>query len=205
MRRPRVLVVAAVVGLTACGSGGPKSGGSATYGPACSSASTVAGSNSGPETNPAGDIPDDQAFVAYSPPDGLYSVKVPEGWARTQSAAHVAFTDKLNRIDLQVVDAPTAPTVESVKADDVPALAAANTCFDVGAVGTVTRTAGTAVRVTYRADAAADPVTGKVVPDDVERYTFWKDGKAVVLTLSGPVGSDNVDPWKIVTDSFAWR
>jgi hypothetical protein len=25
-----------------------------------------------------------------------------------------------------------------------------------------------------------------------------------VLTLTGPVGADNVDPWKIVTDSFKW-
>jgi len=25
-----------------------------------------------------------------------------------------------------------------------------------------------------------------------------------VLTLSGPVGADNVDPWRIVTDSLAW-
>jgi hypothetical protein len=61
------------------------------------------------------------------------------------------------------------------------------------------------VLVTYGADAAADPVTGKVVHDDVERYAFWKDGKEVVLTLSGPAGSDNVDPWRVVTDSFGWR
>jgi hypothetical protein len=26
----------------------------------------------------------------------------------------------------------------------------------------------------------------------------------VTLTLSAPVGSDNVDPWRTVTDSFRW-
>ena len=201
-----LITLAAVVGLTACGSGGSsKPPASATYGSACPSESTVAGSSDGPETNPPGDIPDNQAFVAYSPPDNLYSVKVPEGWARTESAGAVAFTDKLNRIELRVVDAPVAPTVDSVKADDVAALAAANACFELGDVTSVKRTAGTAVRVTYRADASADPVTGKVVHDDVERYAFWKDGKEVVLTLSGPAGSDNVDPWRTVTDSFGWR
>jgi hypothetical protein len=56
----------------------------------------------------------------------------------------------------------------------------------------------------YRADAAADPVTGKVVNDDIERYQFWKNGTLVTLTLSGPHGADNVDPWRIVTDSFRW-
>ena len=29
-------------------------------------------------------------------------------------------------------------------------------------------------------------------------------GKDVVLTLSGPKGADNVDPWRIVTDSLRW-
>jgi hypothetical protein len=26
----------------------------------------------------------------------------------------------------------------------------------------------------------------------------------VVVTLSAPVGSDNVDPWRIITDSLSW-
>jgi hypothetical protein len=69
----------------------------------------------------------------------------------------------------------------------------------------VTRKAGPAVLVTYQADSPPDPVTGKVVRDDVERYEFWRNGTEVALTLAGSAGSDNVDPWKIVTDSFAWR
>ena len=31
------------------------------------------------------------------------------------------------------------------------------------------------------------------------------DGMQVTLTLSGARGSDNVDPWKTITDSFAWK
>jgi len=38
----------------------------------------------------------------------------------------------------------------------------------------------------------------------VERYEFWKNGTAVIITLSSAAGSDNVDPWKTVTDSFVW-
>jgi hypothetical protein len=38
----------------------------------------------------------------------------------------------------------------------------------------------------------------------VERYVFFHKGKDVVLTLSGPKGADNVDPWRIVTDSLRW-
>ena len=56
--------------------------------------------------------------------------------------------------------------------------------------------------VTYEADSAPNAVTGKAVREAVERYTFWRAGQQVVLTLSGPKGADNVDPWRIVTNSL---
>jgi len=48
-------------------------------------------------------------------------------------------------------------------------------------------------------------VTGKVVRDAFERYTFYRAGKRVDLTLSGPTNADNVDPWRIVSDSLRWN
>jgi hypothetical protein len=44
-------------------------------------------------------------------------------------------------------------------------------------------------------------VTGKTVKDAVEQYIFFKNGKEVNLTLSGPTTADNVDPWKLVSNS----
>ena len=76
--------------------------------------------------------------------------------------------------------------------------------FKAGNVSTVHRRAGTAVRITYLAASPADPVTGKTVTDAVERYVFFHNGKAIVLTLSGAKGADNVDPWRTVTDSVRW-
>ena len=87
----------------------------------------------------------------------------------------------------------------------MPAIASSATNYEAGDVTSVSRTAGDAVLITYRADGEPDPVTGKVTRLDVERYEFWKDGTEVILTLSGPEGADNVDPWKIVTDSFGWQ
>jgi hypothetical protein len=71
-------------------------------------------------------------------------------------------------------------------------------------VSSVSRTAGSATRITYLAQSAADPVTGKVRRNAVERYVFFHAGRDVVLTLTGPDGADNVDPWKIVTNSLRW-
>jgi hypothetical protein len=73
-----------------------------------------------------------------------------------------------------------------------------------GKVTTVTRTAGEATRITYEARSAPDPVTGQSRTNAVERYVFPHHGKTIVLTLSGPKGADNVDPWKIVTDSLRY-
>jgi hypothetical protein len=113
------------------------------------------------------------------------------------------FTDKLNSIRVDAGTRASAPTPASLRAE-VAALGAAGGHFAAGPVNAVTRKGGRAVVAFYRLDSAPDPVTGKVVTDDVERYEFWKGGRLVTLTLAGPHGADNVDPWRIVTDSFRW-
>lgn len=196
MRTPTVIVTgAAVLALGTAGCGAASSSGGGTAKPVDPNTA---------EVNPAGDIPDDQAFVAYSPPGGGYSVKVPEGWARSSSGGATTFTDKLNSIRMESAPASGAVSTAAAKRTELPTLAKSIRGFRPGGVTQVTRNAGSAVRITYLAESAADPVTGKVSRDAVERYLFVHNGKKVVLTLTGPKGADNVDPWKIVTDSVRW-
>jgi len=152
--------------------------------------------------NPPGDIPDNQAFVAFSPAGGGYSVKVPEGWSRTSTGSATSFTDKLNNIEVAAVAAPTQPTVASVNSTDVSSVKATVAKFAMGKVTVVVRGGGSAILLTYQGDSAPDQVTGKVVRDAFERYTFYRAGKRVDLTLSGPTNADNVDPWRTVSDSL---
>jgi hypothetical protein len=105
---------------------------------------------------------------------------------------------------VETVSAASAPTITSAKATEVPAIQSASQRFSLQKVETVKRKAGDAVLITYKADSPVDPVTGKVVPDAVERYEFWKNGTEAIVTLTGPVKADNVDPWRTVTDSFTW-
>lgn len=217
VRRFVALTAAAALGLLlgACGGGAknPYGGSTGTTGsrPPAASPTTAAPASSGgvdpnaPEVNPAGDIPDNQVFVSYRPPGGQFTVKVPEGWARVVRGGTVSFTDKLNTIRMESRPAPVAPTPPSARQTELPAIKAASRHYQPGNVTQVRRAAGPAVLITYKADAPADPVTGKVVHDAVERYEFWRGGTEAILTLSGPVGADNVDPWRIVTDSFRWR
>ena len=156
------------------------------------------------ESNPPGDIPDNQAFVTYTGKSGDYTVKIPEGWARTANGSSASFTDKLNTIAVSESAAATAPTVKSTNKDVVPQLQQSTPSFSLDTVSMFTLPGGSGPLITYKVDSAADPVTNKVVRDAVERFTFWNNGKQVVLTLTGPENADNVDPWALVSESFAW-
>jgi hypothetical protein len=210
-RSPRYLLgaLSLVMGVAACSNSTSKTSSSTSTTSATSSGSSSSSSTAPvvttPEVNPAGDIPDNQVYVPFTDPSGPFTVKVPEGWSRTSTAGAVIFTDKLNSIRLEVMPAASAPTVASATANEVPTVQASSKSYKAGKVSTVQRAGGSAVLVTYEADSAPDPVTGKTIHLALERYEFWKAGKEAILTLSGPVGADNVDPWKTVTDGFAWQ
>lgn len=166
-------------------------------------------SGSGPvatESNPPGDIPDNQAYVPFTPAGGLVSVKIPEGWARVAHGSTTSFSAKLNRVEVSVTDSPSTPppTPASVQAKDVPALTQQVSKFTMGTISAVSRAGQPAILLTYQGDSAPDEVTGKVVRDAFERYIFTRGRTRVDLTLSGPTNADNVDPWRIVSDSLKW-
>lgn len=211
LRRASVSLAAAfaagtlALSLVADGCGSSSSSPSPTA-TASGAASTTTGGLAPPkkEVTPPGDIPDNQVFVAYSPRRSGFSVKVPEGWSRTSRSGATTFTDKLNSARMELSRSETSATPTAVRSEVLPHLARTVRGYAPGKVTTVNRSAGTAVKVTYQATSAPDAVTGKTHRDAVERYEFAKGGKVAVLTLTGPVGADNVDPWKIVTDAFRW-
>jgi hypothetical protein len=162
------------------------------------------GGNSAPDAGGAGDIPDHQAFVEYRPASAQYSIKVPEGWARAESGGTVTFTDKLHTITVALGTAAAAPDVAAGRAE-LSTLGTTAAGFTAGTVSALERPAGPVLLLTYRADAPADPVTGKVVNDDNERYEYWHGPSALLtVTLAGPHGADDVAPWRTVTDSVRW-
>jgi hypothetical protein len=61
------------------------------------------------------------------------------------------------------------------------------------------------VKVTSSRMSAADPVTGKRLRIVVDRYEYGKGGKVAVLELSTPVGVDNVDAYRMISESFKWQ
>ncbi|MEU0794125.1 hypothetical protein ABZ342_29000 [Amycolatopsis sp. NPDC005961] len=185
--------------LAACSSGTSAPGPSSSAQP---SGGAPASSPAETETNPAGDIPDNQAYVPFTPAGGGFTVKIPEGWASSAAGSTTTFTDKLNQVQVTSSHTGGAPTAESVTTTDVPAVQGKTPNFAMGQVSTIARTAGPVVLLTYQGDSAPNAVTGKVVRDAFERYSFFRAGLRVDLTLSGPTNADNVDPWRTVTDSL---
>ena len=197
-------VLAALVGaamvavLSGCGITTNPAAGSSARQPSSSPTQQAA------ESNPPGDIPDNQAFVLYTAADHSFTMKYPEGWARTDSGANVTFTDKFNSITVAPRDGFYQPTEDYARTVEVPEIAASTTSFTPGGISTVQRPAGSVVVITYQGDSPPSPVTGKSIRQDVQRYEFANAGRGVVVTLAAPAGSDTVDPWRVVTDSVTW-
>jgi hypothetical protein len=151
------------------------------------------------ESSPPGDIPDDQVFIPYSSPLG-FALKVPEGWARRENGDEVSFADKYNRIEVAVGRAEMAPTAQTVK----QALERAGRTVKVTNIKAAHLPAGNAVEVTFTSESEPNPVTGKSARLEDVRYVFFREGRLVTLTMSAPKGADNVDAWKMVSESFRW-
>jgi hypothetical protein len=61
-----------------------------------------------------------------------------------------------------------------------------------------------AFKVVYRTVSAPNPVTGKRVTLTVDRYYFSTPNRRAVLDLGSPVGVDNVDAYRMISQSFKW-
>ena len=156
----------------------------------------------GAQSAQAGDIPDTQAFITYRSDQGGYLLEVPEGWARTITGTNVSFNDKFNSVTIQISQAKTAPTVESVSANE------AVTLQKTGVRDVKVQSAQSinvaAILLTYTSNSDPNAVTGKQAQLENNRYLFFQNGKLATLTLSAALGADNVDQWKRMARSFKW-
>jgi hypothetical protein len=157
--RPLAIGLALGVLITGCGH---KNGSSA---PAPGEAQSAA----------TGDIPDNQVFLTFHNASAGYSIKYPEGWARTGGGRDVTFRDKDNVVHIVV------------------------------AKGRPQASARPGRKVTYRKLGTANPVTGKRVQLMVDRYVFARAGNVATLDLSTPRGVDNVDAYRLISRSFRWQ
>ncbi len=219
--RAAALVVASagLLASVACShsSAGPTSPTSPTTGPPLTTTPVSIPSSSSPgsspvptespvpaESNPPGDIPDNTAFVVYRSSAGGFQIRVPEGWGKRSTASSVSFIDKLNEIQMSWQAASAAPTVASARSTDLPQPQRTVRAYRFVQLQAKTLPGGPAVLIRYQENSEPNTVTGKQYRLDVLRFELYKSGREAFITLSSPVGADNVDPWRIVSESFTW-
>ena len=154
------------------------------------------------ETLPPGDIPDTIAYVPFHSRPLRLTISAPEGYARSFTVGTLQFSANLNTIQVSAQPAAAAPTPASVRSTEVPAIAKSTGTFKLQSITTVARPAGPAVRIAYLGDSKPNPVTGKIGTLAFERYDFFHKGREIIVLFSSPKGSDNVDPWRKITDSL---
>ncbi|MFM0197843.1 hypothetical protein PQQ65_32615 [Paraburkholderia strydomiana] len=157
-----------------------------------------------PEKNPPGDIPDTQVFVTYTSPSG-FSLKVPEGWARTDHHDGASFSDKYNALSVTVAPAASAPTATSVAGHEAADLVKTGRAVKIEAIRKVMLRSGPALLIVYTSSSEPNPVTNRQLRLESNRYLIYRRDRLAILDLSAPLGADNVDQWKLMSDSFQWR
>jgi hypothetical protein len=148
-----------------------------------------------------GDIPDNQNFLTFK--GAGFSIKYPEGWSQKKSAGGIDFQDKNNLVRIQVRKGQP-PTVASVTAE-LNKVKATSPTLKAQTPKQISLKAGPAIKVTYTTTSAPNPVTGKRVVLMVDRYELAKKGRVAVIDLGTPTGVDNVDAYRMMSESFAWR
>ena len=208
--RTTLVLLTPLLALCACSSGTSHPTGATSGPPARSlSAPPSVGATPAPaqqsavavESNPPGDIADNLAYVPYSNAAGGYRFVHPEGWTQLDSGRAVTLTGKLSGVHAEPGPRTNPPTLDQGKAD-AAALASSEAAFELRSVAATSLPGGTGVLIVYRRNSDPDPVTGRQYRDEVQRYEVVHAGHEVVLELFGPVGSDNVDAYRKISQSL---
>ncbi|MFI5049471.1 MAG: hypothetical protein ACHQEA_06355 [Gaiellales bacterium] len=195
-------------GSPSVGTSAPASSGSGGSQPSSSGAGALVAEA---QSAAAGDIPDNQVFLLYHNGSGGYSIRYPEGWARRGSAKTVLFRDKNNLV--RIVVEPGAASAQAARAavlglaGKTPSLKLVSvtrhpTCSNQG---TTEQLPLVSARVVYTTKSPPNPVTGKSVTLQVDRYYLGHGANRAVVDLGTPQGVDNVDAYCQMIKSFAWR
>jgi hypothetical protein len=158
-----------------------------------------------PEKNPPGDIPDNQIFVTYISSQGGYELEVPEGWARTENGRDVTFIYKLDGVSVSTTNTTQQPTSNDIRNNQAEQIKKTGGAVVINSIKDIQILKSPAVHMVYESNSDLDPVTNKRVRLENDVYYFYKNGSLVELRLWAPLGADNIDQWKRISNSFKWR
>lgn len=165
------------------------------------SPSDAAGSEP-PGGTTSGDVPDNAVFLTYKGADPGFSIQYVEGWQVTPKGDGVVIKDKDSSETVAIVAAP-ADVAAFVASTDLPALKA-QAGFKLIKQDVVKVGSSRYVHLVFHQKSPPDSVTGKEVPQTVDRYYVPGPNGLAVVSLATPDGVDNVDAFRQMIESFKW-
>jgi hypothetical protein len=154
------------------------------------------------ESNPPGDIPDTQAFVAFASGANGFRIDAPEGWSRMQTVDTVTFQDKFDGESVEI--RPHACPTRDPRSALADTLSRAGGATMITHIRSVVVPAGLAQYAEFEANSAPEPVTGKRVRLAENAYLLERNSRCALIKLWAPKGADNVDQWQRIVRSFRW-
>jgi len=200
----------AVAAVAAAGCGGARHASSTTSAGTTSPVATTPGTTTAGAAGlraeaasaATGDIPDNQVFVVFVDPAARYAMRYPEGWAQSGHADRVVIRDKNNIVRI-VVRKGTASVASALQ--ELHSLSGVTVVHAPQSQTLPGGQAVKAVKAVYSTRSAPNPVTGKRVTLQVDRYYLRHGGRVAIVDLGTPVGVDNVDAYRLMIESFRWR
>jgi hypothetical protein len=202
MRSSKLALAGLLLLLAGCGSSS-KSQTTAAQPAAPGQASSPGALSAEAKSAATGDIPDTQVFLVFHNATAGYSMKYPEGWTQSGGANDVTYRDKNNLVHVAI--APGGPATAAAVVAELAREKASTPSLKAGTPQPFSLPAGAAIKVIYTTQSAPNSVTGKQVTLTVDRYVLSHAGKRATVDLGSPVGVDNVDAYRKMIQSFAWK
>ncbi len=149
-----------------------------------------------------GDIADTATYLTYHGTG--FSLQYVEGWGILRGGGQAVRISDKDSAEVVAI-APGKTSVATLASTDVVQFQRTLAQFHLLARRTVQLAPGAAIYLQYRTLSAQDPVTGKRVPVVVDRYYVPGPGRQAIVSLSTPVGVDNVDAFRRISRSFRWK
>jgi hypothetical protein len=147
----------------------------------------------------AGNEWDDQVFITYRSSQS-FSLKVPEGWTRTETASRVVFEDRHWRIEVSIINPRASPIAATARA---ARFAKRHPAVVIQCVRETKLPAGRSIQIRFTS-ALPRPGAKKEFGLASERYLITGFGKIAVLTLCAPAVMQAADLWRLIANSFRW-
>ena len=130
-------------------------------------------------------------FIDYTSPQG-FTMKVPEGWARSDRTDGTSFVDKLDGVVVSVTRADNPPTVSSVKITTHLCFERSGGAVKIGSIKPVKLPAGQAIRITY---------TSNSEPNQVPTRCIWRMSAIYISRMASSLRLNSMHPRALTTST----